>query len=222
MSKLCALIVTQNVCTSKSCKNYGQTCLIFRGQQHQKLDSNDILVWATAIDNKHATLDAAPNSIRGMPAGTKTPKVNDSNNTIQHSTPFNFPFMPFMPYPGYSTPPPPYYPGPHYGAPPPHAPPPQTPPAQVRTIVNPQSSPIDIAQPGNGTNKVAQYLDWFIARHPNEAETLTIVKAKLLATGTDMEGIQVMSVDDAKEWGVEWGIGGRLKRNIRRFLKGRD
>lgn len=103
---------------------------------------------------------------------------------------------------------------PHYGGPPSHAPPPQTPPAQVRTNVNPQSSPIDVTQPGNGTNKVAQYLDWFIARNPNEAETLTTVKAKLLATGTDMEGIQLMSVDDAKEWGIEWGIGGRLKRNI--------
>jgi hypothetical protein len=221
------LIVTQNVCTSKSCKNFGRTCLVFPGQHHQKLDSNAILAWATAIDNKQATLEAAPYSIRGVPAGTKTPKVDmqgNSNTGFQHlATPFNFPYMPFMPYPGYSTPPPPYHPmPPHYGGPPSHAPPPQTPPAQVRTNVNPQSSPIDVTQPGNGTNKVAQYLDWFIARNPNEAETLTTVKAKLLATGTDMEGIQLMSVDDAKEWGIEWGIGGRLKRNISRFWKGRD
>jgi len=125
--------------------------------------------------------------------------------------------MPFMPYPGYPTPPPHYQ---HYGTPLPHGPPPQTPTAQNRTL-NPQSSPIDIATPSNGTNKVAQYLDWFIKRHPAEVEMLMTVKTKLVATGTDMEGIQLMTIGDAKEWGIEWGIGGRLKRNVSRFLKGK-
>ena len=127
--------------------------------------------------------------------------------------------MPFMPYPGYHTPPPSYHP--YYRGSPPHALPPQTPSTQVRTV-NPQSSPPDITTPSNGTNKVRQYLDWFIARHPTEVETLTAVKAKLLATGTDMEGIQVMGIDDAKEWGIEWGVGGRLKCNVIRFMKGKD
>jgi hypothetical protein len=222
LGKLCALLVTQNVCTGKTCKNYGQTCLILRGQHHQKLDSNDILAWATAIDNKQATLEAAPNSIRGVPAGIKATKVTlqgNVTNTISHAPPFNFPYMPYMPYPGYHTPLPPYYP--HGGSSPPHAPPPRMPSAQIRTS-NPQSSPLDIALPSNGTHKVGQYLDWFIARHPTEVEMLTVVKAKLLATGTDMEGIQMMGIDDAKEWGIEWGVGGRLKRNIGRFLKGKD
>jgi hypothetical protein len=98
---------------------------------------------------------------------------------------------------------------------------PRTPSAQIRTS-NPQSSPLNLATPSNGTHKVGQYLDWFIARHPVEVEMLTGVKAKLLATGTDMEGIQTMGIDDAKEWGIEWGVGGRLKRNIGRFLKGKD
>jgi hypothetical protein len=221
LHKLCNLLITQNVCTSKTCKNYGQTCLILQGQHHQKLDSNDILAWARAIENKLATPEAAPNSIRGVPAGTKTPKVNvqnNSNNTIQQSTPFNFPYMPFMPYPGYPTPPPHYQ---HYGGPLPQAlPPPQTPTAQIHTL-NPQSSPINIATPSNGSNKVAQYLDWFIARHPAEVEMLMTVKTKLLATSTDMEGIQLMSIEDAKEWGIEWGVGGRLKRNVSQFLKGK-
>lgn len=117
-----------------------------------------------------------------------------------------------MPYPGYPTPPPHYQ---HYRSPLPHAPPPppQTPTAQIHTL-NPQSSPIDIATPSNRTNKVAQYLDWFIARHPAEVETLMAVKIKLLATSTDMEGIQLMSIEDAKEWGIEWGVGGCLKRNV--------
>ena len=50
---------------------------------------------------------------------------------------------------------------------------------------------------------------------------LMTVKTKLVATGTDMEGIQLMTIGDAKEWGIEWGIGGRLKRNVSRFLKGK-
>ena len=222
LGKLCALLVTQNVCTGKTCKNYGQTCLILRRQHHQKLDSNDILTWATAIDKTQATLEAAPNSIRGVPAGTKATKVTlqgNVTNTISQSPPFNFPYMPYMPYSGYHTPPMPYHP--YSGGPSPHAQPPQMPSAQIRTA-NPQSSPLDITIPSNGIHKVGQYLDWFITRHPAKVEMLTGVKAKLLATGTDMEGIQTMGIDDAKEWGIEWGVGGRLKRNIGRFLKGKD
>jgi len=125
-----------------------------------------------------------------MPVGTKTPKVNvqsNSNNTIQQNSPFSYPFMPYLPYPGYHTPPPPY--PQHHGGFPPSLPHPQTPSAQIRTS-NPQSSPINFSTQSNGTPKVAQYMDWFIVRHPTEIEALTVVKARLLATGTDMEGIQ--------------------------------
>ena len=169
-----------------------------------------------------ATLEAAPNSIRGVPAGTKATKVTlqgNVTNTISHAPPFNFPYMPYMPYSGYHTPFPPY--NPHGGGSPPHVLPPRMLNAQIHTS-NPQSSPLNLAMPSNGTQKVSQYLDWFIARHPAEVEMLTGVKAKLLTTGTDIEGIQMMGIDDAKEWGIEWGVGGRLKRNIGRFLKGKD
>ena len=199
LAKLCALLVTQNVCTGKTCKNYSQTCLILRGQHHQKLDSNDILAWATAIDKTQETLEAAPNSIRGVPAGTKATKVTlqgNVTNTISYAPPFNFSYMPYMLYSGYHTPFPLY--NPHRRSSPPHVPPPRTPSAQIRTS-NPQSSPLNLAMLSNRTQKVGQYLDWFIARHPAEVEMLTGVKAKLLTTGTDMEGIQTMGIDDAKE-----------------------
>jgi len=30
-----------------------------------------------------------------------------------------------------------------------------------------------------------------------------------------------MGIEDAKEWGIEWGLGGHLKRKVSQFLKGK-
>jgi hypothetical protein len=68
---------------------------------------------------------------------------------------------------------------------------------------------------------VSDYMDWVIARHPSEVETLLKVKDRLLKDLVDLDIVRNMSKDDAVHWDIPWGLAKRLKRDVKAFVKGR-
>jgi hypothetical protein len=51
-------------------------------------------------------------------------------------------------------------------------------------------------------------------------DSFALFNSKALISAKNMAAIiQLMSIEDAKKGGVEWDVGGSLKRNVSRFLK---
>ena len=201
-------LYAKHICTLKSCNNVGHYCLIHPGQIHAKLDANAFKLWDIAIKAGEATVVVPPMSVRGTPFGKKAPNVGpNAPSDIVGGSPFMPPFYSFpMGYPSY---PPPHYPlhlqGPHRS--------PTVATIQPNVV---RSSPVDTTP-----ETVSDYMDWVIARHPSEVETLLKVKDRLLKDLVDLDIVRNMSKDDAVHWDIPWGLAKRLKRDVKVFVKGR-
>jgi len=149
-----------------------------------------------------------PMSLRGTPVTKKAPRIApiDASNNLSGS-PFTAPFFPFpLGYPPYL---PHQYPS-HVQVP--H----QSPTVATIQPNIARSSPVDTTP-----ETVSDYMDWVIARHPSEVETLLKVKDRLLKDFVDLDIVRNMSKDDSVHWDIPWGLAKRLKRDVKAFVKAR-
>ena len=81
------------------------------------------------------------------------------------------------------------------------------------------SSPIDIASAAN--KNVAGFMDWMIEAASDERESEALIKAKeaLLEDMVDLDIIKKMSGVEFSELGIPAGLGKRLAREVKRFMK---
>jgi hypothetical protein len=217
-----AELIRRTKCDDKTCSNFGSNCIVQAGS-HSSIGSNQFIVWDNEIKRGKATLDAPSLSIRGVPVSQKKSKAAISNNNS------NIPIIPspyppyFSSYPTYFPPPQPYTPSPYS----PHFPLTPIAPMASTSYPNPihttptqstqPSSPIDFTIPK--AQNIGAYIDWLIKRIPNFTEALQDAKHKLIDECVDLDTLKSMTVEDAKHWGIKWGLGKLLIRDIKLYLR---
>ena len=81
------------------------------------------------------------------------------------------------------------------------------------------SSPIDITSTSN--KNVSGFMDWMIEAASDERESEALLKAKesLLGDMVDLDIIKKMSGVEFSELGIPAGLGKRLAREVKHFIK---
>jgi hypothetical protein len=124
--------------------------------------------------------------------------------------PSPYPFMGPYPMPGY----------PNYAPSPMYAPSvPQTPARQAANGII-FSSPVDTSSAIN--KDISGFIDWMIVKagdDQNEVNELMDAKNKLLVSRPDLEVISTMDSSDCAVFKIEWGLGKRLARESKKYIK---
>ena len=206
-------LVKRTRCVQKSCPNFDLNCLVMPGQKHHMLTANDFVAWDNAIKLDKASLSLPPLTVRGSLVASKKGSTSQTNNNafpFSFNFPSSYPFMGSYPMPGYPNyaPPPMYAPSVH-----------QTPTRQAANGVI-FSSPIDTSSAIN--KDISGFMDWMIARagdDQNEVNELIDAKNKLLVSRPDLEVISTMDSSDCAVFKIEWGLGKRLAREAKKYIK---
>ena len=193
-------------CDQASCKNIGNQCLVMH-KVHHPLNSSHMNLWNRAIQDRRATVDSPPLTVRPNPIVSKN---NPTSESTSPTLPSNWTQLPVQyihhPYP------PPYHSSnlPYYNS---------TPLSPKSISMHPDSSPVS-----SGTNNaelLTAYIAWMTARTPSEAEILAKALEKLVDECYDLETIKTMSQSDWAGLEIPSGLGKRLSGNIKRFRKER-
>ena len=208
-------LIRRTKCGLRTCSNFDHNCLVLPQQKHMTLCSHDFVIWDKAIEEGKATLDVPPLSVRGVPVSRKKSPIAISNHSSSNVTgvfnnPFQMPGQGAMPYPfmyGY----------PHYTIPGMQGPP--TTPVRHQQSRALQSSPIDINSTAN--KDVSGFMNWMIERTSDEREVEALIQAKetLLDAMADLDIIKNMSNTEFAELRIPFGLGKRLAREVKRFIK---
>jgi hypothetical protein len=181
------VLISRSLCYDEKCSNFHNYCLIGLDNQHYKITFDEIMLWAKAIRDGKAILFPPLLSDIGKPVPRDRVPPKDEPDSDDDCGGRQVVNV---------------TPIVHYHYPPPTARYPQL------------DRPLD--RDGKVYKDVVAFMERVIEVYSDDVE-LREIRRRLTNQRVDVEIIRDMTMEDALYWGIPWGLGKRLKRDVEKF-----